>query len=41
MDPNPQIYVNEINTMPGFTSIQHVPKTVGGIGLGYSDLINA
>jgi len=40
MDPKSRkIYLNEINTMPGFTSISMYPKLWGASGLGYSDLI--
>ena len=34
-----RIYLNEINTMPGFTSISMYPKLWGASGLAYSDLI--
>jgi D-alanine-D-alanine ligase len=34
------IYVNEINTMPGFTSISMYPKLWEASGLGYSELID-
>ena len=41
MDPKPgKIYVNEINTMPGFTSISMYPKLWAASGLAYSDLID-
>ena len=36
----PQIYLNEINTMPGFTSISMYPKLWEASGLAYSDLID-
>jgi D-alanine-D-alanine ligase len=40
MDPKTRkIYVNEINTMPGFTSISMYPKMWAASGLQYSDLI--
>ena len=40
MDPKTRkIYVNEINTMPGFTAISMYPKLWAASGLGYSDLI--
>src|SRR5256885_2930550 len=40
MDPkNRKIYVNEINTMPGFTSISMYPKLWAASGLSYPDLI--
>jgi len=34
------IYVNEINTLPGFTSISMYPKLWQATGLGYSELID-
>src|SRR5205807_7100422 len=41
MDPKSRkIYVNEINTMPGFTAISMYPKLWGATGLSYSDLID-
>jgi D-alanine-D-alanine ligase len=45
MDPGPpsktkKIYLNEINTMPGFTSISMYPKLWGASGLAYADLID-
>jgi len=42
MEPgaNGKIYLNEINTMPGFTSISMYPKLWAASGLGYSDLID-
>src|SRR5690349_11243836 len=40
IDPKSRkIYLNEINTMPGFTSISMYPKLWGASGLGYADLI--
>jgi D-alanine-D-alanine ligase len=36
----PKIYLNEINTMPGFTSISMYPKLWEASGIGYSDLID-
>jgi D-alanine-D-alanine ligase len=40
MDPKThKIYLNEINTMPGFTSISMYPKLWGASGLSYPDLI--
>lgn len=35
-----QLHVNEINTMPGFTSISMFPKLWGLTGLEYPDLID-
>jgi D-alanine-D-alanine ligase len=41
MDPlTRKIYLNEINTMPGFTSISMYPKLWAASGLEYSDLID-
>ncbi len=41
LDPKTEkIYLNEINTMPGFTSISMYPKMWAASGLGYSDLID-
>ena len=40
MDPTSRkIYLNEINTMPGFTSISMYPKLWAASGLAYPDLI--
>jgi D-alanine-D-alanine ligase len=35
-----KIYVNEINTMPGFTSISMYPKLWAASGVGYPELID-
>jgi D-alanine-D-alanine ligase len=41
MDPKAgKLFLNEINTMPGFTSISMYPKLWSASGLGYSDLID-
>jgi len=41
MDPTTKkIYLNEINTMPGFTSISMYPKLWAASGLSYPDLID-
>jgi len=41
MDPlTAKIYLNEINTMPGFTAISMYPKLWGASGLAYPDLID-
>jgi D-alanine-D-alanine ligase len=41
MDPkNGKLYLNEINTMPGFTSISMYPKLWAASGLEYSALID-
>ena len=36
----PGIYLNEVNTMPGFTSISMYPKLWEASGIGYADLID-
>ena len=41
LDPRTgKMYVNEINTMPGFTSISMYPKLWEATGLPYSELID-
>jgi len=41
MDPkSKKIYVNEINTMPGFTAISMYPKLWAATGLAYPKLID-
>jgi D-alanine-D-alanine ligase len=41
LDPKTEkLYLNEINTMPGFTSISMYPKLWGASGIGYSELID-
>ena len=41
MDPRSgKMYVNEINTMPGFTSISMYPKLWEASGLSYPELID-
>jgi D-alanine-D-alanine ligase len=37
--PTNEIYLNEINTLPGFTNISMYPKLFEASGIGYSDLI--
>ena len=41
MEPKPRgrIFLNEINTMPGFTSISMYPKLWQASGVSYKDLI--
>ena len=39
-NPAPRIFLNEINTMPGFTSISMYPKLWQASGLGYKALID-
>ena len=36
----PKIFLNEINTMPGFTSISMYPKLWAASGVGYKELID-
>ncbi len=36
----PKIYLNEVNTMPGFTSISMYPKLWEASGLGYRELLD-
>jgi D-alanine-D-alanine ligase len=38
--PDDQIYVNEINTMPGFTPISVFPKVWVATGLPYPELVS-
>jgi D-alanine-D-alanine ligase len=41
MEPRSRkIYVNEINTMPGFTSISMYPKLWAASGIAYAELID-
>jgi D-alanine-D-alanine ligase len=40
IDIKPRIYINEINTMPGFTSISMYPKLWQASGLSYKKLID-
>jgi D-alanine-D-alanine ligase len=39
-DATQQVIINEINTMPGFTSISMYPKMWEASGIGYSELID-
>ncbi|HAI74301.1 MAG TPA: hypothetical protein DCS28_02780 [Candidatus Moranbacteria bacterium] len=38
--PKNEIFVNEINTIPGFTSISMYPKLWEASGVSYSELID-
>ena len=38
-DGKRRIYLNEVNTLPGFTSISMYPKLWQATGIEYSDLI--
>ncbi|MGD9592725.1 MAG: D-alanine--D-alanine ligase A, partial [Candidatus Berkiella sp.] len=40
LSPENDIYVNELNTMPGFTSISMYPKLWEASGISYQDLIS-
>ncbi len=40
LTPDDQIYLNEINTMPGFTPISMFPKVWAATGLSYPELIS-
>ena len=33
------LFVNEINTMPGFTNVSMYPRLWGAAGISYTDLI--
>ena len=39
-DNTNKIIINEINTLPGFTSISMYPKLFGNVGISYSDLLD-
>lgn len=41
LDKNDRLYVNEINTMPGFTSISMFPKLWGLSGVDYPSLVKS
>lgn len=38
--PDNKLYVNEINTIPGFTKISMFPKLFGATGIPYSELLD-
>lgn len=40
LDNNDNIYVNEINTLPGFTNISMYPKLWQEMGISYPDLVS-
>ena len=40
LTPENKIYINEINTIPGFTKISMFPKLFGASGIPYSELLN-
>ena len=35
------VYINELNTLPGFTSISMYPQLWDSAGMGYTELITA
>ena len=35
-----KVYINEINTMPGFTNISMYPKLFNEVGVGYKELLD-
>ncbi|TSC96741.1 MAG: D-alanine-D-alanine ligase [Candidatus Berkelbacteria bacterium Licking1014_2] len=39
LDQNNQVYINEINTLPGFTEISMFPKIMMATGISYQNLI--
>jgi D-alanine-D-alanine ligase len=39
-NPHPKIFLNEINTLPGFTSISMYPKLWQASGISYRELID-
>lgn len=39
-EKNDKIYINEINTMPGFTQISMYPKLFENVGISYKELLN-
>ena len=39
-DETEKVYINEINTMPGFTNISMYPKLFEAVGISYSELLN-
>lgn len=40
LENNGEIYINEINTMPGFTQISMYPKLFEASGISYKELLN-
>jgi len=34
------VYINEINTLPGFTNISMYPKLFEAVGIEYSELLD-
>lgn len=40
LTPEGDIVFNEVNTIPGCTSLSRYPKMLSGVGLSYSDVVN-
>lgn len=40
LTPEGKIVFNEVNTIPGFTSVSRFPKMLAGVGLSYKDVID-
>lgn len=40
LTPEGRIVFNEVNTIPGFTSVSRFPKMMAGVGLEYKDVID-
>ncbi|MBE5867623.1 MAG: D-alanine--D-serine ligase VanG [Lachnospiraceae bacterium] len=40
LTPTGEIYFNEVNTIPGFTSHSRFPNMMKGIGLGFAQIVN-
>ncbi len=39
-DETEKVYINEINTLPGFTNISMYPKLFNQVGIGYTELLD-
>lgn len=39
-DKTEKVYINEINTLPGFTNISMYPMLFGQVGIGYTELLD-
>lgn len=39
-DNTEKVYINEINTMPGFTNISMYPKLFNQVGIEYTELLD-
>lgn len=40
LTPNGEIYFNEVNTIPGFTSHSRYPSMLRAIGMDFSQVVN-